>query len=78
MATRVVLTLAYFLAIVGSCGMIALKRFPLSSNIDELRYSMERFCGLDGSQLWMWSWVLILLSGALQLISVWLPVWGWS
>jgi hypothetical protein len=62
------LALGYVLAITGSMGMIVFaKRFPFSSSIKDLVLARERFGPLNGYQVWVWSWSLIIVGGILQL-----------
>jgi hypothetical protein len=62
------LALGYVLAIIGSLGMIVFAvKFPLSSSIKDLAQTSERFGPLNGYQVWVVSWSLIVLGGILQL-----------
>jgi len=63
------LALGYVFAIAGSAGMIIFaRRFPSSTRIQDLTLTNERFCCLNGYQVWVVSWSLIVLGGILQLV----------
>jgi hypothetical protein len=73
MTTQTLLTvglaLGYVFAIAGSAGMIMYAtRFPSSTRIKDLALAIERFCCLNGYQVWVVSWSLIVLGGILQLV----------
>lgn len=69
---KILLTVSYLLVIVGSGGMIALGcKFPLVSSIWELKYTSEKFIGLNGHQVWVYSWLAILIGTAGQLLGMW-------
>jgi hypothetical protein len=62
------LALGYILAIAGSVGMIVFAmRFPSSTSIRDLALARERFGLLNGYQVWIVSWSLIVLGGLIQL-----------
>ncbi len=66
---KILLTVSYLLVIVGSGGMIAFgRKFPLVGGIWELKYTAERFIGLNGYQVWVYSWIAILIGTAGQLL----------
>ena len=57
--------------IIGSVGMVIYAtNFPFSSNIWELKFGPERLMGLNGYEVWAISWVLIILSGLGQQMSL--------
>jgi hypothetical protein len=69
---KILFTLSYLLIIVGSGGMIAFGcKFPAVSGIWELKYTSERFIGLNGFQVWVFSWLAILIGTACQLLGTW-------
>jgi hypothetical protein len=57
---------SYVFVLLGSFGMIIFTRFPFSTVIKDLELSSERFCGLNGYQVWMISWVFIILGTMIQ------------
>ena len=62
-------TIAYVLVLIGSGGMIAFAtQFGFSTNLDGYRLMETRFLGLNGAQVWIGSWVLVLLGTLGQLI----------
>jgi hypothetical protein len=66
---KILVSLAYVLVVCGSIGMIIFAtKFPLSSRNKDLRHSEERFLGLNGYQVWLYSWLLIILGTIMQLI----------
>lgn len=69
---KIIYSLSYLLVIFGSFGMIAFARkFPFVTAIWELKHSPERFLGLNGYQVWLWSWILIILGTAGQILATW-------
>jgi hypothetical protein len=69
---KIIFTISYALVIIGSVGMIVFAfKFPLASGISQLKDTSERFLGLKGYQVWVYSWVAILLGTAGQLIATW-------
>lgn len=68
-------TLGYVFIIIGSIGMICFAtRFPFSTKIKELKSAPERLLRcLNGYQVWLWSWILIIAGSTIQLIMVWVP-----
>jgi hypothetical protein len=70
---RIANSISYLSIIFGSIGMILFAtRFPLSSSIKDLELAEERILGLNGYQVWKWSWVLILSGATIQLIIIWM------
>jgi hypothetical protein len=62
-------SLAYPLIILGSIGMMLFaSKFPLSSCIRDLESCNERLCGLNGYQVWKFSWLLIIAGTVMQFI----------
>lgn len=71
---KIIFTISYSLVILGSVGMIAFAmKFPLATGIWQLKLAPERFLGLDGYQVWVYSWAAILLGTIGQLIATWWP-----
>ena len=70
------LGVAYVLAILGSAGLAIFgRRFPLSSNLRDLRFAAERLGPLTGYQVWVGSSTLVVLGTAMQFASFGL---GWT
>ena len=69
---EVVRAVGYLFIIVGSIGMICFAtKFPLSTRIKDLESSPERLLRyLNGYQVWVWSWILILAGSLIQLIMI--------
>ena len=75
MSVKVILTISYLLVIMGSIGMMVFAvKFSFSTSIFQLKNTSERFLWFDGYQVWIYSWVLILVGTAGQLIAAWWPV----
>ena len=69
---KIFFTISYLLVIVGSVGMIVFgSKFPFATGIAQLKDTPERFLGLNGYQVWVYSWIAILLGTAGQLIATW-------
>ena len=69
---KIIFSLSYFLVIIGSCGMIAFARkFPFSTTIWELKGSPVKYLGLNGYQVWSWSWISIIVGTAGQILATW-------
>lgn len=66
-------TLGYVFIIIGCIGMIRFAtKFPLSTRIKDLESAPQRLLRyLNGYQVWLWSWILILAGSAIQLITIW-------
>lgn len=65
--------LSYGVVIIGSIGMICFAtKFPLSGRIKDLELESvsARFLGLNGYQVWKWSWILILAGSAIRIIMI--------
>lgn len=63
----------YLFIVVGSIGMICLAgKFPLFKRTKDLESASERLLRyLNGHQVWVWSWVLILVGSLIQCIIFW-------
>jgi hypothetical protein len=74
MCAKIVFTISYLLVILGSIGMIIfIKEFPLASNPEELKlWNKGKLMGLNGYQVWKYSWVAILFGTVGQLIACWM------
>jgi len=60
--------LSYTSIIIASIGMILFStKFPFSTNIWELKNAKERVFWLNGCQLWVISWFLIIFGTTVQL-----------
>lgn len=69
---KIIFTVSYLLVIAGSFGMIIFPiRFPFATSIRELKYAKERFFQLNGYQVWIVSWISILLGSVGQIIATW-------
>jgi hypothetical protein len=67
---KILLTASYLFVIAGSGGMIAFgRKFPLARAIWQLKDTPERFIGLNGYQVWLYSWIAILIGTAGQLLA---------
>ena len=61
MTWKVIVSLSFISIIIGAIGMIIFAtRFHFSTRIKDLQLAEERIFGLDGYQLWMISWLLII------------------
>jgi hypothetical protein len=73
MTVKIILTASYLLIIFGSFGMVLFAtRFPFSTSIRQLEHVQERLCGLNGYQVWKYSWVAIIIGSVGQLVAAWL------
>lgn len=73
MMVKLILTFSYLLVIAGSVGMVLFAtKFPSANFLWELEGTRERLCGLNGHQIWKYSWGAIILGNAGQLLAVWL------
>ena len=69
---KVILSFGYILVVLGSLGMmIFATKFGFSTNLDGYRLSKDRFLCMDGAQVWLASWVLIIIGTIMQLIGYW-------
>ena len=69
---KIIFTLSYALIIAGSGGMIAFAfKFPHVTGIWELKHADERFLRLNGYQVWVYSWLAILLGTTGQILATW-------
>lgn len=72
---KITLTVSYSLVIVGSGGMVAFAcKFPLAGGVWQLKHTPERFLGLNGYQVWVYSWIAILLGTVGQILVTWCSV----
>jgi len=70
---KIVISSSYISIICGSVGMMVfVTKFPFSTSIQDLRYVRERVFGLNGYQVWRFSWLLIILGTIIQLINYWM------
>lgn len=73
----ILITVSYISIICGSIGMMVFAtRFSFSSRIKDLELMPERFLGLNGYRVWWWSWFLIILGTAIQLLDFWVRCAG--
>ena len=64
-----VVVASYLSIIVGSAGMIILvMKYPFSTRIQDLEFADKPILGLNGKQLWIWSWSLIMAGMAVQFL----------
>jgi hypothetical protein len=69
---KIIFTVSYTLVILGSGGMIAFAcKFPHFTGIWELKHTQERFLWLNGYQVWVYSWLAILLGTVGQIVATW-------
>ena len=69
---KIIFTISYALVIAGSSGMLVFAfKFPFATGIAQLKDTPERFLGLNGYQVWVYSWIAILLGTAGQLSATW-------
>jgi hypothetical protein len=76
MTTPIILTVSYALILAGSIGMVLFAtRFSFSTNLWEQPCTKERLFGLlNGREVWILSWVAIILGTLGQLVACWLPI----
>jgi hypothetical protein len=61
------------LVVLGTSGMVLFAtRFPFSTRIRDLELAKERACGLNGYQVWKYSWFAIIIGTLGQIIAMWL------
>ena len=66
---QILMCLSYFFIICGSIGMVIIvTKFPFSSNLGDLSLTKDRFLGLNGKQVWILSWILIIAGTVFQLL----------
>jgi hypothetical protein len=69
---KILFTISYAFVIVGSGGMIAFAhKFPHVTAIWELKHAQERFLCLNGYQVWVYSWLAILVGTIGQIVATW-------
>ena len=70
---KLIFTCSYLFVIAGSVGMVLFAtKFPFSTSLWELAFAKERLAGLNGHQVWKYSWGAIILGTVGQLVAVWL------
>jgi hypothetical protein len=68
---KIIFTVSYALVILGSIGMVVFAfRFPFSTRIKDLEVS-DTFYGLNGYQVWVYSWCAIIVGTAGQIVATW-------
>jgi len=66
------MSLSFVFIIFGSIGMIIIaKKFSFSTFNEELKFTGEKFIGLNGNQVWNCSWILIIAGAVIQLLLYW-------
>jgi hypothetical protein len=66
-------SLSYISVIAGSLGLAAFATmFGFATNLDEYRVSEQKFIGLNGAQVWIGSWILIIVGTVGQLVIFWI------
>lgn len=69
---KAIFTVSYALVILGSIGMVVFaSRFPFSTRIKDLETSSATFCGLNGYQVWFYSWAVIIVGTVGQIVATW-------
>ena len=72
LTSKVVLTVSYLFIIWGSFGMIVFAtKFTFSTGFKLMKYTKEKYLGLNGYQVWRDSWILIIVGTALQVLNIW-------
>ena len=71
---EILISLGYVFIIIGSIGMILfVVKFPLSTNLKDLKLAPERLLRyLNGYQVWLGSWISILVGSAIQILMIWI------
>ena len=71
---RILNSFGFLFIMSGLLGQIgSIRKFPFSSNPEDLKQNSARWLGLNGYQVWKWSWILILVGAIIQLITIWIP-----
>jgi len=69
------MSLSFAFIIFGSIGMIIFAtKFPCSTFNEELKFTDEKFIGLNGRQVWICSWILIIAGAVMQLLLYWVSL----
>ena len=69
---KLIFTASYSFVLIGSVGMVLFStRFPFAMNNWELELAKERLCGLNGHQVWRYSWVAIIMGTVGQIVGTW-------
>lgn len=72
LAQKIIFTVSYLLVGTGSVGMwLFATKFPFSSAAWQLEYAQERIVGLNGYQVWNYSWIAIILGTLGQILGTW-------
>ena len=70
---KITISVSGFLVVLGSIGMVVFgTRFPFSSRIRDLESTPERVFGLNGYQVWQYSWFVIIIGTLGQVLAGWL------
>jgi len=70
---KLLFSLSYISVIAGSLGLAAFAtKFGFATNLDDYRLSEKTFMGLNGAQVWIGSWVLIVAGTIGQLVMLWI------
>jgi hypothetical protein len=73
LALKLIFSISYLLIILGSLGMMFFAtKFPFCTRIRDLEGESERLIGLNGFQVWKYSWIAIIIGTIMQLINFWL------
>ncbi len=66
---KIIFGFSYLAIMLGSYGLMKfVTKFPLSSSLDNHELTGRKYFGLNGKQLWKYSWVLIIFGTLFQLI----------
>lgn len=73
MLVKILLSVSYFLVLLGSIGMVLFStKFSFATSTWEHKNSDERICSLNGQQVWIGSWLFIIIGTLGQLLACWL------
>lgn len=71
---RLIFTVSYSFVLIGSVGMVLFStRFPFATSTSQLELAKERLCGLNGYQVWRYSWGAIIIGTVGQIVGTWVP-----
>ena len=71
-SAKLIFTASYSFVLIGSVGMVLFStRFPFATSTWQLELAEERLCGLNGHQVWRYSWVAIIMGTVGQIVGTW-------
>lgn len=69
---KLIFTASYSFVLIGSVGMVLFAtRFPFATSTWQLELAKEGLCGLNGYQVWRYSWVAIIMGTVGQIVGTW-------